>query len=180
MRYVLNFRPRIRQREPCTRSASTFPITDWAGQMKYLLVVVGVVLGMPTCAFAGSVERVIDGDDLCLCGNDSFARRFAGRSSKCDHACVRVRLCGIDAPELNRPGGGDAACKLTVLAGGQVTCIAVGDGTTCDGRSQRFNRDRVVAQCFSGNADIACELVKSGHARDWPKYSGGHYARCAR
>lgn len=39
--------------------------------------------------------------------------------------------------------------------------------------------DRVVARCrrTSDGRDIAAEMVRQGHAVDWPRYSGGEYAR---
>jgi endonuclease YncB( thermonuclease family) len=45
----------------------------------------------------------------------------------------------------------------------------------CDGRSKQNSRDRIVAQCFIDNFDIATEMAKSGTVCDWPKFSGGHY-----
>jgi endonuclease YncB( thermonuclease family) len=60
----------------------------------------------------------------------------------------------------------------------------MGEGTVCDGRSKPTSRDRVVAQCFLDKLDIAEEMVRSGTACDWPKFSGGHYkisdATCSR
>lgn len=36
--------------------------------------------------------------------------------------------------------------------------------------------DRVVAQCFLPDGrDLAAELVRTGLALDWPKFSGGRY-----
>jgi hypothetical protein len=49
--------------------------------------------------------------------------------------------------------------------------------TVCDGRSERWSRDRLVAQCFADDRDIAQDIVESGNACDWRKYSGGHYSR---
>jgi endonuclease YncB( thermonuclease family) len=72
------------------------------------LVAFFIVAGLPTGARGGSVERVIDGDDFA-CAAMKFVRQFAGRSRKCEPACVGVRLCGIDTPERGRPGGGEAA-----------------------------------------------------------------------
>jgi endonuclease YncB( thermonuclease family) len=147
--------------------------------MKDLLVALVLVTGISASALAGSVERAIDGDDLCLCGNDQFVHRFAGRSRQCDRDCVRVRLCGIDAPERGWPGYREATRALDDLTRGKATvCIAVGDGTPCDGRSRRFSHDRVVAQCSTAGRDLACDLVKNGHAVDWPRFSGGHYRQC--
>src|SRR5262245_32245650 len=44
------------------------------------LVIAAFVLAAPS-VLAGSVERAIDGDDICLCGDDVFVRLFAGRSN---------------------------------------------------------------------------------------------------
>jgi endonuclease YncB( thermonuclease family) len=57
----------------------------------------------------------------------------------------------------------------------QVKCIPVGEGTPCDRHSKAYSRDRIVAQCFLGGQDIAAEIVRAGHACDWPKFSAGHY-----
>jgi endonuclease YncB( thermonuclease family) len=136
-----------------------------------------ILAAASSAALAGSIERAIDGDDICLCGDDAFVRRFAGRSKQCDPTCVRVRLCGIDAAERGEPGYRESADELARLSKGNATCIAVGDGTPCDGRSQQFNRDRVVAQCFVEGGDLARQLVESGHACDWLKFSDGFYSR---
>ena len=40
--------------------------------------------------------------------------------------------------------------------------------------------DRIVAQCFVGDQDIAMAMICSGDAKDWPKFSGGYYAVCKR
>ena len=81
---------------------------------------------------------------------------------------VRVRLWGIDAPEAGTVAGDAATAFLRDLMDGEtVSCRDTG------GRSYR----RIVAQCFIGDLDIADALVDAGHARDWPKYSSGYYAR---
>ena len=98
---------------------------------------------------------------------------------------VRVRICGIDAPERGQPGYGQAAGVLSnMIEGKTVHCLQVGEGTVCDGKSKPKSRDRIVAQCFLDKLDIAEEMAKSGTACDWPKFSGGHYkisdATCSR
>ena len=125
----------------------------------------GLAISLPVAGTAQAdplerqIIRVIDGDDIELRGG------------------VRVRLCGIDAPELGRPGGPEARDHLRASAQGQQAhCLPVGEGTPCDGRSRPRNGKRVVAQCHVGGADLAAAQVSSGHARDWPKYSGGFYA----
>ncbi len=116
----------------------------------------------------GTVDRVVDGDTLDVC-------RWSPRLSR---SCVRIRLCGIDAPEASDPGGPEATRALRMLIGGKaLRCIPVGQGSVCDGRSQPTSHDRVVAQCWLSGIDIAAEMVRRGHACDWAKFSGGHYSR---
>jgi endonuclease YncB( thermonuclease family) len=93
---------------------------------------------------------------------------------------ICVRVCGIDAPERGQPGYGQAAGVLSNMVEGKlVHCLQVGEGTACDGRSKPNSRDRIVAQCFLDKLDIAEEMVKSGTACDWPRFSGGHTTRSA-
>lgn len=87
-----------------------------------------------------------------------------------------IRICGIDAPERETQAGKRATAFIAkAVRGKTVKCVPVGEGTVCDGRSKRTNRDRVVAQCFIQGRDIADMLVRSGHACDWPRFSGGAY-----
>ena len=93
-----------------------------------------------------------------------------------DGAKVRVRICGIDAPERGQAGYGQAAGVLSsMIEGKTVHCLQVGEGTVCDGRSRPTSRDRIVAQCFLDKVDIAEQMTRSGTACDWPKFSGGRY-----
>lgn len=90
---------------------------------------------------------------------------------------TEVRLCGVDAPPLSRPGGKTARDGLTAFISGRaVVCKPAGSGTPCDGLSKLRSRKRVVSQCFVGGVDLAAELVRLGHARDWTRFSGGVYA----
>jgi endonuclease YncB( thermonuclease family) len=93
---------------------------------------------------------------------------------------IPVRLCGIDSPEARHAGGREASAKMaSLIVGKEVQCVQVGDGTPCDGRSKPTNHKRIVAQCFVDGIDIAKEMVCSGHAVDWPKFSAGYY-KCDR
>lgn len=93
---------------------------------------------------------------------------------------MAVRLCGIDSPETNHAGGPEATAKMReLIRGKEVQCVQVGGGTPCDGRSRPTSHTRIVAQCFVEGLDLAKEMVCSGHAVDWPKFSGGYY-RCER
>jgi endonuclease YncB( thermonuclease family) len=116
--------------------------------------------------YSGPVIRVTDGD--------TFTINHDGQS-------VRVRFCGVDSPERRQPGYSEASKELGRLTEGKdVRCVQVGGGTPCDGKSHATNRDRIVAQCFVGDRDIAMEMICSGNAKDWPKFSGGYYASCKR
>jgi endonuclease YncB( thermonuclease family) len=120
--------------------------------------------------YLGKVTSVADGDTFTM---------------ESETGKVRVRICGIDAPERGQPGYGQAAGVLAnMIEGKTVHCLQVGEGTVCDGRSKPNSRDRIVAQCFLDKLDIAEEMAKSGTACDWPKFSGGHYkvsdATCSR
>jgi micrococcal nuclease len=111
----------------------------------------------------GIASKIVDGDTLYVCD---------------DKICEKIRLCGIDAPELKAAGGKQARVALaSIVANKRVTCRKVSEGTVCDGRSKPTSRDRIVAQCFVGEEDIAALMIESGHACDWVKFSGGYYSR---
>lgn len=103
----------------------------------------------PTDAVTGRVSHIVDGDTF-----------FIGKT--------RIRLCGIDAPPQGHPGYRQAAKFLEGLIDGKtVECVPVGAGATCVGRSMPQSSSRLVAQCFLGGIDVADEMVRKGHAKDW-------------
>ncbi|GHA19585.1 hypothetical protein GCM10007989_13970 [Devosia pacifica] len=80
---------------------------------------------------------------------------------------VRIRLAGIDAPELDHPHGKQSKWALVRLCKGRTITAHI---------LPELSYDRVVAQCFLPDGrDIAAELVRCGLAIDWPKFSGGKY-----
>jgi micrococcal nuclease len=81
---------------------------------------------------------------------------------------TRVRIWGIPAPERHESGGSAATRAMSEIVGrADLTCQR-------KGTSYR----RVVARCrLPSGRDVAAELVRQGHAEDWPKFSGGTYAR---
>ena len=108
----------------------------------------------------GVPSRIIDGDTFVLNGE-------------------RIRLCGIDAPEVNTKFGKSAKIYLDRMIGASfLWCNVVGSGTPCDGRSRSNSYNRYVAQCFSSGGDVACAMVRSGYASDYKRYSGGYYRDC--
>jgi endonuclease YncB( thermonuclease family) len=91
----------------------------------------------------------------------------------------RIRLNGIDAPEsaqlcrnehrqLYRCGAAAAKALDNFLARARPTrCEFVG----------RDPYGRLVADCYRADgASVAANLVRSGWALDWPRYSKGEYA----
>jgi micrococcal nuclease len=82
---------------------------------------------------------------------------------------VRVRLWGMDTPEIGQPGADAAKRELKRLVGKSIV--------VCERRQEHLSYNRIVAQCFVNGVDIGGELVRSGHAVDVPRFSGGYYAQ---
>jgi endonuclease YncB( thermonuclease family) len=88
----------------------------------------------------------------------------------------RIRLWGIDAPELHqectRKGqpyacGKSARQTLVRLIGDrQVTCTPL----------HRDAHGRTVARCAVEGADLGAQMVQAGWAIDYSRYSKGYYA----
>ncbi len=80
---------------------------------------------------------------------------------------VRIRLAGIDAPELDHPWGKQSKWALVQLCKGQTITARI---------RPELSYDRVVADCvLPDGRDLSAELVRMGLALDWPKFSGGKY-----
>ena len=80
---------------------------------------------------------------------------------------ARIRLWGVDAPELDQPGGELARDRLAgILEGRSLICGRCGT-----------DHGRVVARCVTDmGRDPAREMVRAGMAQDWPRFSRGEYA----
>ncbi len=108
----------------------------------------------PFCTkpWTGRVVWIVDGDTI-------HVRRR--------QEVVKIRLNGLDAPELHEYGGGRAKDFMFRLVRGQtLECYPV----------ELDNYGRTVAICYLGGLDIAAEAVKAGVALDCRIYSGGRYA----
>lgn len=109
----------------------------------------------PAAAFDATVDRVVDGDTL-------VARRPDGRR-------VRVRLIGIDAPELPRDGraaecwAGEASAALDALVGDARVRAAYEPG----GNRDRFGRELWDVWLTDGRF-VQAELVAAGAVRPYP------------
>lgn len=113
----------------------------------YTRVVTSINLPPPAAPLRGRAW-VIDGDTIVIGG-------------------TKIRLAGIDAPELDHPFGKQAKFAMVALCKGQVVTAHF------DGNS---SHDRCVATCYLPDGrDLSAELVKIGLAIDWAKHSGGKY-----
>lgn len=103
--------------------------------------------------FTGTATRVVDGDTFYIISRDT-----------------RIRVWGLDAPEVNTPGGSEATAALERLVAGQeLTC-----------RQRDIDRyGRIVGQCFLPDGrDITAAMIESGTATEYCRYSGNHYRTC--
>jgi len=80
---------------------------------------------------------------------------------------TRIRLAGIDAPELTQGWGQKSKWALFELCKGQVITAEV---------TGRDRYGRALAVCYLPDGrDVGAELIKMGLALDWPHFSGGRY-----
>jgi endonuclease YncB( thermonuclease family) len=113
------------------------------------------------------------GDPVSAVPPPTTERRLKGRAHVIDGDTVvidseHLRLAGIDAPELEDPYGRKAKWALVTLCKGQkISAHVIGQD----------HYGRTVAVChLPDGRDLSAEMVKLGHAIDWPKFSGGKYA----
>lgn len=114
-----------------------------------IIVVATVALSDIHLTLSGYVEHVTDGDTLRMNGQ-------------------RIRLWGIDAPEMTQPLGPEAKRKLTAFV--------LDQRIICHDKGQDRYR-RTVAQCFLNGTDLGAYMVSQGYALDYTKYSGGFYRK---
>lgn len=99
------------------------------------------------------VSKVLDGDTFTLRGESR-----------------RIRVWGLDAPEWDQRGGSTATAELRSLIAGKTLRCDVVD-------IDRYGR--LVGQCFLPDGrDIAAEMIRSGAATEYCRYSRGYYGTC--
>lgn len=91
-------------------------------------------------AFDGMVRYVVDGDGLCV-GGDQDPKTW-----------IEVRLADFNAPELHGPGGAAARKALSALA--------MDKRTSCVARHRSY--DRVVATCKISGRPIGALMRERG------------------
>ena len=81
---------------------------------------------------------------------------------------MRLRLAGIDAPELNHPWGKKAKWELVAMCEASKFMARI---------EPDISYDRLVATCFLPDGrDLSAEMVRKGLALDWPEYSKGEHS----
>ena len=80
---------------------------------------------------------------------------------------IKVRLAGIDAPELDQPWGQKSKWEMVRICKGQVITVDLTGETSYD---------RLVGTCYLPDGrDIGAEIIKAGLALDGSYYSKGKY-----
>jgi endonuclease YncB( thermonuclease family) len=80
---------------------------------------------------------------------------------------IKVRLAGIDAPELDQPWGQKSKWEMVRICKGQVLRVELTGETSYD---------RLVGTCYLPDGrDIGAEIVKAGLALDGGHFSKGKY-----
>ena len=100
---------------------------------------------LPQTTFSCSVSSVTDGDTLrCADG-------------------TRVRIAGIDAPEIS-PCTQGRQCTPGDAAASKRSLATIASGRTLSCRRIGTSYKRSVAFCSTGGTDLSCAQVKAGHA----------------
>ena len=138
------------QRNPNT-STSTWRYRSFSAAVAALSLMATIASAKAHDAFApiAGPAFVIDGDTVDIAG-------------------TRIRLRGLDAPEMAHPGGVQAREAMQAIIG-ESRLVCKPDGTK--------THKRIVATCFlAGERDIAVELIRQGFALDCAHFSHGAYA----
>ncbi len=115
--------------------------------MKKIALLLGISMVLASPAMAERLVSCHDGDTCTL--EDG----------------LRVRLSGIDAPEIGQPFAAEARDYLSRMVVGRESTLE------CSGWSYK----RRVCDVFVNGMDVQKELVGWGLAYDYAKYSGGKY-----
>ena len=108
-----------------------------------------------------AVEKVIDGDTIDAVIDLGFDVRY----------CGRIRLLGIDTPELKQTclqDDQELDCGMTAK---MLLVKKIGKNTPkCIGKKKDFYK-RTLAECFINGESLSKFLVRSGYAFAYRKYS---------
>ena len=138
-----------------------------------ILIVFGLVIRSIRRSVSQNKERRVTDPPITNTNSGQIEKTII--SGKChvidgDTIVIRkqkIRLAGINAPELNEPYGKKAKWAMVELCKGQnVTAHLTGE----------TSYDRVVAKCFLDDGrDLATEMVKKELALDIPHFPNADY-----
>ena len=112
----------------------------------------------------GKVSKVIDGDTIELLAKTSKENPY-------NHiAKLKIRLYGIDAPELKQAYGKEAKEFLSALVLKQEVSLII---------ENKDKYDRFVGTLFLKGQDINKEMVKNGYAHAYESFSKKYLAEQA-
>ncbi|EAJ1956722.1 thermonuclease [Campylobacter upsaliensis] len=112
----------------------------------------------------GKVSKVIDGDTIELLAKTSKENPY-------NHiAKLKIRLYGIDAPELKQAYGKEAKEFLSALVLKQEVSLII---------ENKDKYDRFVGTIFLKGKDINKEMVKNGYAHAYESFSKKYLAEQA-
>ncbi|EAK1188929.1 thermonuclease [Campylobacter upsaliensis] len=112
----------------------------------------------------GKVSRVIDGDTIELLAKTSKENPY-------NHiAKLKIRLYGIDAPELKQAYGKEAKEFLSALVLKQEVSLII---------ENKDKYERIVGTIFLKGQDINKEMVKNGYAHAYESFSKKYLAEQA-
>ena len=115
-----------------------------------------LAIACPLFALSGKVVSIHDGDTITV---------LQGKQQ------VKVRLFGIDAPELKQPYGKKSKQFLANLIAGEVVEVE-------ENGKDRYKR--TIGTIYLGDTDINAQMVASGYAWAYRKFSKKYTAQESR
>ncbi|EAV47249.1 nuclease (SNase-like) protein [Methylophilales bacterium HTCC2181] len=113
-----------------------------------ILLCLSVMFGHAHADVKGRVIRVVDGDTIIL-------QEMNGK-------IIKVRLLGIDAPELDQPFGYESSALLTSFVENKMVYVA-------SNKKDRYQR--LLGKVLMKEKDINYQLIKNGYAWHFKRYS---------
>jgi endonuclease YncB( thermonuclease family) len=132
---------------------------------------------------AVAVTVLVGGAVLAIGAAKTFVpqaqERIAGRAQVIDGdsleiGSARLRLYGIDAPEGRQSCTRDGRAWACGIEATRKLRSLIGDRPISCTQRDVDDYERIVAVCRSGNADLAAELVRSGFATAYRRYSSDY------
>lgn len=117
---------------------------------KYLII---LILYLPLFALSGKVVSIHDGDTITV---------LQGKQQ------AKIRLYGIDAPELKQPYGKKSKQFLANLIAGEVVEVD-------ENGEDRYKR--TIGTVYLGGIDINAQMVANGYAWAYRKFSKKYTAQ---